>query len=160
MALLALTGLAAYGMLYNPTKEKLKPNPTRDWSDIYALYTGEKVKGLLRQKYPDPSHYGMRGDINHQYGYIPKVLATDLNIMDWTNPKSSLFHNKAFWAKYKDMKFQHEVMNNGWGIQIFKQPIYTGDQCQFGPQISSRTVLPPVSFSKERIKTANLPLAK
>jgi hypothetical protein len=152
MALLALTGLTAYQWMRDPVSSKLKPSPQRDWSDIYALYTGETNRGKLRLKYPDPQKYGMMGNINHQYGYVPKVDSYDLTRMDWGNPNNHLIQSKPFWDSYRAMMYRKDVINNGWGPQIFKCGIYTGDQNQFGPQVSSRVPLWDAKFTKGGFK--------
>jgi hypothetical protein len=154
MAFLTLAALGSYYYLYNgKDTEKLKPNPTRDFSDVFAIYTNPTNKGKLKLKYPDPSVYGMRGEINHKYGYVPKILSSDLTPMAWNRvvkkgKKSFPMDRPGFVPSYQKGLNDHYVKNNGWGMMIFMNPIYTGDSNQFGPQQLNRAPYPNVTFAK------------
>lgn len=157
MAALTLAALGSYYYFNKPENEKLKPNPNRDFSDVFSLVTNETNKGKLRMKYPDPSVYGKRGEINHKYGYVPRILAQDLTQMAWNRTnrvsgrtKASFpLDNPGFLPAYQQRIYDMNVKNNGHGMMLFMNPIYTGDNNQFGPQILNRSRYPNVTFNKE-----------
>lgn len=156
MAFLTLAALGGYYYFNNPEQQKLKPDPRKDFSDVFALMTNPTNKGKLQQKYPDPSVYGKRGEINHKYGYVPRILAQDLTQMAWNNAKKKNgkkvpfpMDRPEFIPAYEQRIWDMNVRNNGQGMMIFMSPIYTGDNNQFGPQQLNRAPYPNVTFSKE-----------
>lgn len=161
MAGILFTGLAGYWYMNSRANsltgdQPVTPqNPNKDWTNVFELFQG---KNIMHQKYPDPSQFQKVSEINGRYGYVPKLPVWDVTAMPWNqtigDTKRWPLNDPNIEAERKMMQWNKEVVNNGWGLQIFKNPLYTGDNNQFGPQqLYITPELPQINYTPKRPPT-------